>query len=270
MGKVPSHGYDWFALGGVIFREADEQEIRDLHEKFCSNWDIDFPLHSSEIRAKANKFSFIGRLSKEDELRFYEELYQMMRSMPVLGTACVIDRPCYNDRYLEKYDPSKRWQLCKSAFSIVVERSAKFAIHHNAKLRIYIERGDKITDRTIKSYYDEIRSDGMPFAQATSSKYDPITADIFKDTLYEFREQKISLHPFFRWQISFFGRSAWGATMINADHMHACPKTRNFWKARYRPSKFLRWEQNTIASIKNNPAYAGLLQPSYDDLVGYA
>ena len=210
MGKVPSHGYDWFALGGVIFREADEQEIRDLHEKFCSNWDIDFPLHSSEIRAKANKFSFIGRLSKEDELRFYEELYQMMRSMPVLGTACVIDRPCYNDRYLEKYDPSKRWQLCKSAFSIVVERSAKFAIHHNAKLRIYIERGDKITDRTIKSYYDEIRSDGMPFAQATSSKYDPITADIFKDTLYEFRAKNkssplLQMADLFLWPICMGG-----------------------------------------------------------------
>jgi nicotinamide riboside kinase len=39
---------------------------------------------------------------------FYESLYQMMKAAPVIGLACVIDRPGYNHRYLEKYGRD-RW-----------------------------------------------------------------------------------------------------------------------------------------------------------------
>lgn len=53
--------------------------------------------------------------------------YCLMRDAPVIGLACVIDWPGYNKRYAEKY-AENRWMLCKTAFSVVVERAAKFAI----------------------------------------------------------------------------------------------------------------------------------------------
>jgi hypothetical protein len=49
-----------------------------------------------------------------------------MRRAPALGLACVIDRPDYNHRYKEKY-ADERWSLCKTAFTIAVERASDIA-----------------------------------------------------------------------------------------------------------------------------------------------
>ena len=65
---------------------------------------------------------------------FYEDLYQLLRAAPVTGLACVIDRPGYNARYREKYG-RQRWSLCKSAFTISVERAAKYARSLDCRLR---------------------------------------------------------------------------------------------------------------------------------------
>jgi hypothetical protein len=52
--------------------------------------------------------------------------YELMSASPFLGFACVIDRPGYNARYREKYG-REQWSLCKTAFSELVERAAKYA-----------------------------------------------------------------------------------------------------------------------------------------------
>jgi hypothetical protein len=114
-----------------------------------------------------------------------------MATSPVLGIACTIDRPGYNHRYREKYG-RQRWQLCKTAFSITVERAAKHARKQGCKLRVHVERGDKKTDRIVKAYYDNLKAEGMPFAGDTSGKYAPLTAEQFRETLYEFRTKKKS------------------------------------------------------------------------------
>jgi hypothetical protein len=211
-GKKPDHGYDWFALGGIIFDEDDENEIRDLHSTFMDRWGITKPLHSVEIRAKTSNFAFLGVLESTEAVRFYEELYQLMRSVPVLGHACVVDRPQYNARYFEKYG-SQRWLLCKSAFAIVLERSAKYARTKEAKLRVQIEQSDKFTDKTIKSYYDDIKAEGMPFAKDTSSKYKPANQSDLGSTLYEFRTKKktsplMQLADLFLWPLCMGGYNA--------------------------------------------------------------
>lgn len=185
-GKLPAHGSDWFSLGGILFDEADELLIRDMHAGFCSRWGIDAPLHSVEIRAKSGAFSFLAEMSGEELGRFNLELSQMLTGLPVLGHACVIDRPGYDARYIPKYG-RQRWLLCKSAFSIVVERSAKYVRRREGRLRVYIEKSDKKTDRTLKGYYDEMRGVGMPFSQETSSKYNPADSRILTETLFEFR-----------------------------------------------------------------------------------
>src|ERR1700731_3529747 len=44
-GKRASHGYDWFALGGVLVKEEDEIEVRGLHAKLYEKWKLGNPIH---------------------------------------------------------------------------------------------------------------------------------------------------------------------------------------------------------------------------------
>jgi hypothetical protein len=185
-GLLPAHGNDWFSIGGVLFAEDDEKLIRDRHSTFCSAWGIDAPLHSVEIRAKSSAFAFLGELSQVDFQRFQVELTNFLTTIPVLGHACVVDRPGYNARYREEYG-RERWLLCKSAFSIVVERSAKFVAAQGGRLRVLVERSDKKTDNAIFEYYEDMRGNGMPFNKNNSDKYDPAESTLLKDTLFEFR-----------------------------------------------------------------------------------
>jgi hypothetical protein len=122
-GKRAQHGYDWFALGGVIIKSEDEPEARGLHQRFCEDWKIQYPIHSVEVRGRTGNFRWLEGREEAERQMFYEGLYQMMKAAPVVGLACVIDRPGYNHRYSEKYGQD-RWSLCKTAFVISVERAA--------------------------------------------------------------------------------------------------------------------------------------------------
>ena len=55
----------------------------------------------------------------------------------LVGLACVVDRPGYDARYREKYG-RRQWHLCQTAFSIVVERAAKYARDSGRKLRVNV------------------------------------------------------------------------------------------------------------------------------------
>lgn len=184
-GKRAEHGYDWFALGGILSRSDEEHISRGNHRTFCDSWKIEAPLHSSEIRSQNENFDWIRGLSQSEKARFYEELYCLMRDSPVTGIACTIDRPGYNCRYLEMYQ-KQPWQLCKTAFSVVVERAAKYAKSQGLRLRVHPERCNKPEDRNLKAYYDELKSAGMPFSANSSGKYAPLTSAEFGDILYEF------------------------------------------------------------------------------------
>jgi hypothetical protein len=177
---------DWFALGGVLVKEEDEAEARELRSEFCERWGIDYPLHSSDIRFKTNDFGWLKQTHPKEQERFYSELEQMILAMPVLGLACVIDRPGYNHRYLEKYG-RQRWSLCKTAFSVLVERSVKLAIKEGRRLRVLPERADPGSDAKLKGYYEALRSNGMPFERGGDAKYSPLAALDFQRTLLEFR-----------------------------------------------------------------------------------
>src|SRR5262249_37721211 len=102
-GTRASHGYDWFALGGILIDDRDEEKARELYADFRAKWKIDYPIHSVDIRGKRENFLWLLRSNEGQRNAFYEQLYQFMREAPVLGLACVIDRPGYNGRYKEKY-----------------------------------------------------------------------------------------------------------------------------------------------------------------------
>jgi hypothetical protein len=186
--KSDKHKRDWFALGGILIAEEDEPAARSLVENFVGRWPQlqGRPLHSVELRHKTDSASWLCTVSESVQNKFFKELDQLTASLPVHGLACVIHRPGYNARYKEKYGHD-RWQLCKTAFAIAVERATKHAVLQGMKLRVLVERCNKKVDNNTKAYFEALKKNGHPFDPVNSAQYSPITAQTFRETLHEFR-----------------------------------------------------------------------------------
>ncbi|MFL9933472.1 DUF3800 domain-containing protein [Paraburkholderia sp. RL18-103-BIB-C] len=181
-------GPDWFALGGLLIKSDDEDAAKAAIKAFRERWTemADAPLRSYDIRNKTKRFRWLDGLTKERYSQFMHELTTLIVSLPIHVLACVIDRPGYNKRYMEQYG-DRRWKLCRTAFTIAVERAAKVALHDGIRLRVYLERSDKPTEQQFKGYFDEMRQHGLPFNAGTSLKYRPLTVEQLHSTLFEFR-----------------------------------------------------------------------------------
>jgi len=190
-GQRSVHGHDWFGLGGVFIRDRDVEALTSRYRSFCTKWNIVYPLHSAEIRSRVASFRWLRKRSESERAEFFADIGALVTSSELTATACVIDRPGYNHRYRERYGQS-RWLLCKTAFTVVVERSAKFARDHDCRLRVYIEKSDKKTDGMLRGYYDELRASGHPFDVEAASKYVPLSAAELREVLYEFRTKNKS------------------------------------------------------------------------------
>lgn len=153
--------------------EEDEACIRASHASFMARWGLDTPLHSYELRNRTGKFAWVGALGAAERSRFYIDLSRLLTSMPVRVTACVIDRRGYDARYRERYG-KRRWAMSRTAFSIVVERTAKVASSDGRKLKVWFEQHSKAEDREVLSYFSDMRSNGMPFDPYTSKHYQPL------------------------------------------------------------------------------------------------
>ena len=131
---------------------------------------------------KQKGFFLVGALGQtKSKTDFGSDYKGMLARVPVIGIACVIDRPGYVARgYLEKY-PDK-WLLCRSAFDILIERSAKFA---KMKIENYevIHEGDVGTNEVMKSYFRNIKQNGMAFDGTRSSRYKPLPKEEFGSIL---------------------------------------------------------------------------------------
>ncbi len=167
----------YFAVGGILVHRSDEMVIEALLSEFKMRWNInpDTPLHGNEIRSRKKHFSWLGECSESEQERFMEDLTATIISCPVLVHACVVSRVGYINRYLDTYG-EKTWEMMKSAFSILIERAAKFANTRNGTVMIYFEKAGKKEDGLIKKYFQELRSDGLPFNAATSSRYSPMNS----------------------------------------------------------------------------------------------
>jgi hypothetical protein len=189
--NTPSHGHDWFSLGGVMVSDDEEGEdaVRTAHRDVCAKWEITQALHSAEIRSKSKNFRWVRNLTDDKRDEFMRDIGVLATHPKLTAIACVIDRPGYDHRYREKYG-RERWLLCKTAFTVVVERAVKHARAQGAKLRVLVERSDRETDRMLRGYYDDLRKCGHPFDARNASRYEPLTADQLHETLYEFRAKE--------------------------------------------------------------------------------
>lgn len=178
-------GRDWFGLGGVIIEDSREEEVREQVAAFKARWNITAPLHSHPIRNRKDDFAFL-RADPTSAAEFYAELSHLLLAVDVVGHGCVIDRPSYNRRYRDTYGRN-RWSLCKTTFTIAVERAAKFALSKGGRLRVYAERSSKPDERMLKKYYEDMRNAISPFDAARSAVYSPLDKGVLHDALFEFR-----------------------------------------------------------------------------------
>jgi Protein of unknown function (DUF3800) len=174
----------FFAMGGVIIERGQEKKIESLLNEFKTRWGIglDVPLHSTDMRSKKKNFRFLEEYSQEELGNFYNEIHNMISTCSVTIHACVVSRQGYLNRFQEIYGQNT-WEMMKSSFSILVERSAKYVQKQGGKIMVYFEEAGKIEDTKVKSYFKDIRSDGLPFNQSTSQKYNPCTGNILSELL---------------------------------------------------------------------------------------
>ncbi len=160
----PDDSSPFFAMGGVLIERSNEDMINSLLVDFKNRWNIpqNTPLHGNEIRSRKKRFAWLGKLSDLEQERFIGDLTNTIISCPIVVHACVVSRQGYLKRYLEIYGENT-WEMMKSAFSIVVERAAKYASLRNGTLMVYFEAAGKTEDRLLKQYFNELRSQGNPF-----------------------------------------------------------------------------------------------------------
>lgn len=217
--RFDRHRPDFFALGGILIDEEDEPAAKEMVDQFRNTWAIDYPLHSVEIRNSTDNFTWLRR-EEIQYARFMDELTQLLLDIPVLGLACTIDRPGYDSRYREKYG-RRQWHLCKTAFSIVVERSCKEAILRGAKLNVYPERCSKADDDRLREWWNELRENGHPFDATASAVYAPLSKSQLATTLYDLKFKQKS------------------SPMVQVADLYLWPICRGGYDANYRPYKTL-------------------------------
>jgi len=174
----------FFAMGGVLIERSNEDMINSLLVDFKNRWNIpqNTPLHGNEIRSRKKRFAWLGKLSDLEYERFIGDLTNTIISCPIVVHACVVSRQGYLKRYLEIYGENT-WEMMKSAFSIVVERAAKYASLRNGTLMVYFEAAGKTEDRLLKQYFNGLRSQGNPFDPNRSSEYSPLSNTDFSRLL---------------------------------------------------------------------------------------
>ncbi len=178
---------DWFGLGGILINDADESVARNSIRAFREKWPElgDTALHSYEIRQATQNFRWLLEdIAKK--VRFLGELEALLLSLPVIGLACVVDRPGYNHRYRDRYGKN-RWDLCKTAFNIAVERAAKYAADRNSVLRVLPERCSKVADKCLEQYFMDMKKSGTPFDANRSGSYEPLSGEELGTRLYDFK-----------------------------------------------------------------------------------
>ncbi|NDE90692.1 MAG: DUF3800 domain-containing protein [Alphaproteobacteria bacterium] len=190
---VRDDGMDYFALGGILINEERIPELIEKHRNFSRKWNLTYPLHSTSIRGSRKEFSW---LKKDETLKaeFLFELEQMIVSLPIIGLACVIHRPGYVKRYSDKHQ-GKPWLLCKTAFTILTERAAKFCKRNNAQLEIFFEQSGPKEDQDIKNYMRALKREGMPFDQNNSQLYNQVEVNDFRSIVLGEPREKTKKTP---------------------------------------------------------------------------
>lgn len=189
---IREDGMDHFALGGILLKGEDRDGIIEGYKELRRKWRITYPLRSSDIRGKRENYVWLAEKLVHDE--FFKDLNAYLCKIPVVGFATVVNRAGYNERYEKKYG-EKRWWMCKTAFSILVERASKYVLANNGKLKLRFEEAGKKEDRAIMEYCRDLKTSGMPFDYSTSQKYNFLEAEDFRKVIEGEPERQTKKSP---------------------------------------------------------------------------
>ncbi|QSH39610.1 DUF3800 domain-containing protein [Candidatus Kaiserbacteria bacterium] len=170
-------GLDYFALGGILIKKTDRDFAITKYKELRKKWRLTYPLHSTEIRRFRKNFIWLIDTKTREE--FMVDLEKFLYEIPVIGFAAVIDKVGYNKRYEEPYG-EKRWWLCRTAYSILIERVAKYVHSKDGYLRVVFENAGTNENKAILQYAKDLKDTGMPFNNDNSSKYGAFSPDDFK------------------------------------------------------------------------------------------
>lgn len=180
----PKDNTSYFAVGGVLVKQDDESFIEEEIQDFKKRWHIDpkVALHGNEIRSRKKNFAWLGLETQEVQNNFMNDLTHTITALPITVHACVVSRQGYLNRYFERYGQDT-WEMMKSSVSILLERISKYISAENGEVMVFFEKAGKREDHLITSYFNDLRSKGLPFNPQTSGKYKPLYADEIKKTL---------------------------------------------------------------------------------------
>lgn len=172
-------------MGGILIRAEEVEAANAALNDLRARHGITAPFHSTKMRSRKKDWAWLGLESERKRAEsLYADLTDFLCSINGHATACVVHRPGYEARY-SHYPVHERWQICKSAYTILVERMAKISCKENRRLSVYVEETGKNEDSAIRSYHRDLRNIGMSFNPETSGKYAPLAADCFSSTLLE-------------------------------------------------------------------------------------
>ncbi|WP_281272881.1 DUF3800 domain-containing protein [Vibrio pectenicida] len=106
-----------------------------------------------------------------------------------------MDRPNYRERYSEVYED--KWQLCRSAYQILVERALKFVRSmEGTKLIVHVEKTGRKEDKKIQDYHNVLRAQGMEFNASRSAIYSPVEGEevarfVTKNVIFQSKESRL-------------------------------------------------------------------------------
>lgn len=229
---VRNDGMDHFALGGILLEKTDRNNIIENYEALCRKWQITYPLRSSDIRGKRENYIWLAEKTIHDN--FFNDLNEYLCNIPVIGFATVVDRVGYNNRYEEKYG-DKRWWMCKTAFSILVERAAKYAAANNGRLKVRFEEAGKKEDRAIMEYFKDLKTTGMPFDASNSSKYNFLKPEDFRQILLSEPKRHTKKSP-----------------LLQIADLYLYPMVKSGYDKKYPPYKMLMENEKIIDALLPN------------------
>src|SRR5438309_11283668 len=77
----------WFALGGVLVNDDQEEDARRSILEFRQRWPAmnGAPLHSDEIRNRRDNFQWLNQVTRATHERFMDELTALIMALPIVG-----------------------------------------------------------------------------------------------------------------------------------------------------------------------------------------
>ena len=160
---------------------------KQAHAEYLTRWpQITKPLHLTDMHGRAKGFAWLAALEPGERGRFWNEFHSMVSSLPVIGQACVVHRAGYRDRGYGSRQGDEKWNLCRTAFNILVERSAKIAHAEGRRLRVRYEGSDPKSDASLRRYWAALKEGaGLGFKPENAAKYDPFPPERLAATLID-------------------------------------------------------------------------------------